>query len=739
MLVQKEAPLIAILLLFLALGVAYNVAVPLFEAPDEMAHFRYLNWLADGQGLPDMVTDRQTVGHEVGQPPLYYVLLAPLVRGIARHDLEQVAPLNPYWRQGAGINVHYHTAAERFPYRQTALAVHVARFASTLIACATIISVYGLAQQIAPRQAALAAALVAFNPQFIFISSAINNDNLITALSTFVLLILVWQLGRPRLYWWHYALLGALWGLAMLAKMSGVALGGVILAGLILSAWRHHSWRHLIVGLPIVIAAAMAVSGWWFGRNWIRYGDPLAWDAILAANSGLLRPALLSWFEALHFATYLQRTYWAMFGYGIPAPPSFYWLINGMTLLGVAGLLLWFIRSGRYQLNAPKTLAVALLAVWSAVVFISLLQWMRLLVQTNQGRLFFPAIASVAILLALGLAGLRRLYPWPGVAMVTMLGAWAAATPFLIIGPAYAQPKPLAAGTAIANPVSTRFGDAVHLLGYELPQTTVKAGDRLTVTLYWEALAPILESYVVALHAVDSSGQPVAKLDTIPYRGRYATAVWQPGQPFRDVYTLPPFPDDAVPGQATLLLTLYPWGKPGQALPLHLNHSVPERSLALTNFKIAPPQSLEYEPAKRSGAIFGEQARLVGFDVVETAVPGQPLPITLYWEALSPDGNDYTVFVHLLDDSGGLVAQADGPPQANRYPTSIWAAGEQIQDGHTLALPDTTAAGRYSLTIGLYHPLTGQRLPAFHADGTQWPDNRVNLTSVEIIQSMEKD
>ena len=83
---------------------------------------------------------------------------------------------------------------------------------------------------------------------------------------------------------------------------------------------------------------------------------------------------------------------------------------------------------------------------------------------------------------------------------------------------------------------------------------------------------------------------------------------------------------------------------------------------------------------------------------------------------------DYTVFLHLRDDAGQLVAQADGPPLAGWYPTSWWAPGEWVVDDHSFALPPTLSPGNYHLVAGLYDPLSGQRL------GEEQP-----LGTVEIV------
>jgi hypothetical protein len=51
------------------------------------------------------------------------------------------------------------------------------------------------------------------------------------------------------------------------------------------------------------------------------------------------------------------------------------------------------------------------------------------------------------------------------------------------------------------------------------------------------------------------------------------------------------------------------------------------------------------------------------------------------------------------------VTTADGPPRSGNYPTSVWAAGETVEDVHALPAWD-----QGYLTIGLYRPDTGERL-----------------------------
>jgi hypothetical protein len=87
----------------------------------------------------------------------------------------------------------------------------------------------------------------------------------------------------------------------------------------------------------------------------------------------------------------------------------------------------------------------------------------------------------------------------------------------------------------------------------------------------------------------------------------------------------------------------------------------------------------------------------------------QNLEVSLWWSADKSPGKDWTVFVHLLDPTGRLVAQHDGMPVSGLRPTSTWGPGEVITDIHLLTLPAGESIGEAHLAIGLYDLDTGQR------------------------------
>jgi hypothetical protein len=94
----------------------------------------------------------------------------------------------------------------------------------------------------------------------------------------------------------------------------------------------------------------------------------------------------------------------------------------------------------------------------------------------------------------------------------------------------------------IAEPVEATFGGQIRLLG--LTTTTAPTpGSEFEVRLYWEALRPPDENYVVFVHLLDENGRSVANHDGVPMEGRYPTRAWLPGDTVPDVHRIALAPD----------------------------------------------------------------------------------------------------------------------------------------------------------------------------------------------------
>jgi 4-amino-4-deoxy-L-arabinose transferase-like glycosyltransferase len=766
--------LIVILAAFAALSVWYGMVTPLFEGPDEAAHFQYVKYLADGKGLPRLGQGPRGVLWEgLQQPPLYYALSAGLTAsaGTDTSDLSQLLWTNPH-RGGetGGQNLYYHTDREAFPYHGAALAAHLLRWFNTLFGLTTVMATYAAAREVFAGRSMLAlgaAAVIAFNPQFIATSGLVTNDVALAAFCSVGTWLLLRTLRRETLPVRDALVLGLMAALAAATKASGLAFVGWCGLGVAVISWRRRSLRSLWTGWLAVAAPAVIVAGWWYVRQWMLYGSVFPHEAMVAIQAETIRPEAIPLSEAIAYSAWLQKSFWGVFGNGVLMDFPVYAALEWVMRLGLAGLALlavrWWFDASSFRRGSPVWLSsgdgagvrglgshtglpprnddvmawgLALLAAWGLVVYAALLRFMQTVDATNQGRLLFPAATALSILLLAGWTGFvpRRWAPVPAALLGGGLLALAVAAPLQYIGPAYAQPAGDARLShptpAVGTPV--RFGDGIELIGYQIVPIEVRAGSPVHVTLEWRCLAPMTQSYKLFVHLLGYDGERLTQIDTIPYNGRFATVLWKPGQEFRDEYDL------FVTGKAKhslgrIQIGFFPYDDPAKRLPTFApDGKLLSDHFELSAFKIAPKKVKNPDVQRPLDAGFGDSFALRGYDVKpEHLRPGETLTLTLYWEETAKVERDYTVFVHVLNEKGELIVQQDQAPLNGNYPTSVWSTGEGIVDERALVLPADLLPGEYRLAVGLYAPETGERLRA-RLNGQDVADGRAIVGAVEV-------
>lgn len=135
------------------------------------------------------------------------------------------------------------------------------------------------------------------------------------------------------------------------------------------------------------------------------------------------------------------------------------------------------------------------------------------------------------------------------------------------------------------------------------------------------------------------------------------------------------------------------------------------------------------EPDRPLTASLGGVIALDGFhlDPGAQVKAGLPLTLTLYWRSVEPAGQ-FKVFVHVLDAAGKIVAQQDGEPVDNLWPTHLWKPGDVVPDERVIATLSSVMPGQYTLKVGMYDAQTGTRLM------TPSGQDAVILGSVEVTR-----
>jgi 4-amino-4-deoxy-L-arabinose transferase-like glycosyltransferase len=246
------------------------------------------------------------------------------------------------------------------------------------------------------------------------------------------------------------------------------------------------------------------------------------------------------------------------------------------------------------------------------------------------------------------------------------------------------------------TPVRAEVGPALEIRGYSAPK--VRAGQPSAALLEWrivDAGAPLPPEVQQFMHLVDSEGKTWS---TNADQRAYPRREWVSGDAVLSWFDLAPKAETPTGGY-WLETGFYGYTTGGPLGP-----AVRLGPVRVQGAQPAAPVSLQ--------AVFGGEIGLA-------AVQRDAAEVRLTWTALKQPSADYTVFVHVLNDAGELVAQHDGPPQNGAFPTTLWRAGDVIADMHRLTGQVTT--GR--LEIGLYRRPSLERLAVTSPGGVALGDH----------------
>lgn len=244
----------------------------------------------------------------------------------------------------------------------------------------------------------------------------------------------------------------------------------------------------------------------------------------------------------------------------------------------------------------------------------------------------------------------------------------------------------------------TWFDGRLQLLGRREIAAEALAGSRLPVHLFWHAPQGTLPENIHLNWYLRPVGTAETQMIADEPLSRFDTGMWRLGESIQEMYQVP-LPPDLDPGHYEILIQPRNGRPDGE--PLVLSEIQINNIDRLYELPDEPPVPLEYlwEPLLLAG--MGP----VGLE----GIAGEPTHLTLYWIKQQPHGEVYSVFVHVVDESGATVTQSDHWPGG--LPTNILDAGQIVIDQLTLDLPADLPPGRYQLRVGLYLAESGARLP----------------------------
>ncbi len=248
----------------------------------------------------------------------------------------------------------------------------------------------------------------------------------------------------------------------------------------------------------------------------------------------------------------------------------------------------------------------------------------------------------------------------------------------------------------------------------------VALGRILEIDVGWGSSAAVAQDYQVELALVDSRGSK-RFVETWPLSEAHPSSTWLPLTLIWDYYKLP-IPENMTPGAYDLVLSLQHTTTGAAAGEPYLLQEV------WVNDGVCHLEPVE--DAVNVNATFGDQLRLLAYDFEQD----DQMALRLYWQADQRMDSDYKIFIHVFDLNTAVpVAQDDAMPHRNAYPTRFWGLEEVVEDHIRIPLRDVPP-GSYGLAIGVYDPVSGERLEAVDGDGEMATDGRLVLPETVSVK-----
>ncbi|MFN2106909.1 MAG: hypothetical protein ACK2UJ_18685 [Candidatus Promineifilaceae bacterium] len=393
------------LALYLFLSVLYLLAIPVGESPDEPGHLQCIEQVALYQRLPltepapagDTWWSRGQIlsGRMCYHMPLYYLVAGTILQSTAvisgTNVPFQFPPTNEDFGAEAALFIHDEPSLWQLPEPATLISL---RLLSLLLGLVTVVGSFALGLRLMPQEpaiAVLAGVLAAGWPQLAFMSRAISNDALATALAVITLLLLT-RVGRPK----RYIALAVISALALLAKIT-VAFGIVVIIIAWIIEFAAYKEERADYIRAILVSAVM-----WLATAALLFFQPVLREHLTISSSsfsGMSTAARTAAYWKDFFVLTLSSG-WARLGWmNLPAPliHAYIWWAF-FALAAAAGLFLFW----RNSTTINQRILLWICIIWITAVVLS---YLRININRLQPQFRFM-LAAVPVLTSWAATGI---------------------------------------------------------------------------------------------------------------------------------------------------------------------------------------------------------------------------------------------------------------------------------------------------------------------------------------------
>jgi hypothetical protein len=701
---SPRAVLILIVFIQFIVGTVTSFQKPLFEfREDEAGHLNMARFIVNEHRLPsesDLRWDPETL--QYSQPPIYYLLNAPLVAMIDDSSpipgqpmpLAMCEGLNPHltsWARPRDFNI-VDSGAVRTGY--------ALRFTQVLIAVATSITIYAATLRLSSgihQYALTAAALFAFMPSLVSTVAYIGNDVLVMfwgALGIYIYSYIHQSTNLKRLGGSiFFLILVSLF--AILTKTTGWS----ILVLPLLALWEMMRISRITRRLSIIffsLIVLLAIGVGYF--NYQTYGSvigryplealqayqnlnavlqPVGMELTASINqAGQLSSSAVRGLERIHnISLLILATSFITLPYTLVVSPRLRRLLFSTGFLIAASLTLLLIRN--------------LSVIHDLYIFAPF-------------RYLGPAIPAIAIMSAVALCQLPKIIgktvpllivaTWITVSLLATLYSEASVIQRYSIVPGNTLPE-------YAVALTTDQADLpLSVEGYSLEANDTFNDGRVALTLYLKGHQSEQSSLALLdIHVGATSCR------FVPVGGFRPNTSIGDGEIIAANIELP-YCDSATDNPIPITLSWRSVSADGRST------TVINSPLVITTI-----QGKTANPSNACLPNFGtidNAFRVIKVDIPSNVINTDVIQPSVSWLTLEATTKSYIRVYALTNSEGNEIARCQETPRRGTYPTTQWREGEIVyNDSCSLALPRQLSAGDYQLWAGMIDPESNEYLP----------------------------
>jgi hypothetical protein len=387
--VSERRWLTLIFALFFLLGVGYSLLIPIWEAPDEPAHY-HLAWRLARKGE----YANEEINYEANQPRTFYYLGSFVIRALDKVQTKYSDYVIP-----REYKYNIRVPERRFDWNdgnyRFLLGVYALRWMNLLFGALALWFNWKTFKLIAPDKPALqlsALALAALTPQYLHIMSSVNNDAFGTLAGALLFYLAIRSVNQPSPLLYAACIPLAVI-LPLTTKLSVLPVGAAVLT-IVVWKWLSRLEQRRWLAVPVVLFLSGAGLFYFLFPEMIQTAlGEISWRLFTLRKKGVDMEYLQT------TASQIIWTYWGKVGW--LAVGLSWWVIDLLAVAGVIGIAIRIRTLIKLKGSHPQFTA------WLAtllVAFITILAVARngLSTGATQGRLLFPAIGALSLLMISG-------------------------------------------------------------------------------------------------------------------------------------------------------------------------------------------------------------------------------------------------------------------------------------------------------------------------------------------------